>query len=363
VTRRALLIAAFCLLHMLTACSVFDSLTKPPEDRYQRHIDRHEYIQAIDIAERQHKKLLDKDSLSGEVSVDELAVWSARTEKAMEEAVRFQQREFVLIRGLQEKEEWRDARERTEFLLVNTPESSGLEKFVEAFEVDRQNYIKGVERSLLLLGSQAVPEAIAQYERIDAAGDDTSQARRSLKHLLSERLKLIESLSNQLRQAEENNNDKEALALARALQRVDDTPGILEKITAIRERLAANKELQIAGQSHAEEHSQQQLNAYGKALIEKRWVEARELLDHMLKERPDDGELQGQDTYLKEIFQREVFDARVHGEQLYAEGKIEEALAVWQSVVKMAPDDLQLAANIQRAQRILAKVKELKSAD
>ena len=83
----------------------------------------------------------------------------------------------------------------------------------------------------------------------------------------------------------------------------------------------------------------------------------------MLKERPDDGELLGQDTYLQEVFQREVLFARQQGEKLYAEGKIEEALAVWQSVVKMAPNDLQLAANIQRAQRILAKVEQLKNVD
>lgn len=348
---------------MLTACSVFDSLTMSPADRYQQHLDRHEYVHAIDIASRQYQVLLDKDVQSGEGGVDELDAWSTRKERALEKAGQFQKTEFGLIKLLQEKESWREARSRTEFLQDNTPESSELSNFFEAFEADRQNYILAVERSLLLLGSQAVPEAIAQYEKIDAAGDNTAEAKRALKHLLSERLKLLENLSEQLQLAEQSNNDQEALVLARAIQRVDDTPGILDKITAIRERLAASKELQIASPANAEEHSQQQLNAYGKALIEKRWVEARALLDHMLKEHPDDGELQGQDTYLKEVFQREVFDARVHGEQLYAEGKIEEALEVWQSVAKMAPDDLQLAANIQRAQRILAKVQELKSAN
>jgi hypothetical protein len=42
---------------------------------------------------------------------------------------------------------------------------------------------------------------------------------------------------------------------------------------------------------------------------------------------------------------------------------IEAALIAWQAVLPLAPNDAQLLANIERAQRILDKVKTLKQGD
>ncbi|MDB2410413.1 hypothetical protein N9W57_07315 [Pseudomonadales bacterium] len=55
--------------------------------------------------------------------------------------------------------------------------------------------------------------------------------------------------------------------------------------------------------------------------------------------------------------------ATAQGEVYYSEGNIEAALIAWQAVLPLAPNDAQLLANIERAQRILDKVKTLKQGD
>jgi len=110
----------------------------------------------------------------------------------------------------------------------------------------------------------------------------------------------------------------------------------------------------------SEQRFQKQLNEYGRALVNEQWLQARAVLDALLKARPRDSELLGQDTYLKEVFAKQVDEAKKSGEQLYSSGEIEQALELWRAVLPMAPDDAQLTGNIERAQRILSKVKALK---
>lgn len=367
------------LAQLVISCSVFQGWISPADERFHAYLAQHQYKRALMLANAQHEKAVEKESadkaekstetntesnakLVSKESEAQSSQWSSNIALALSKAERYLGEQIAVVEQLQKEEDWGQARERVRFLARNIPEDDALRIFLEEFEGRRVKRIEVLERSLLLLGTQTVPEAIELFEKLNAV-DDSPETKALLKHLLQKRQELLIALNQRLELAESNADYHAALTYARAIQRIDDSPGVLDRISALREKTIVRNQVRSANSKAAEQKESQQLSDYGKAVVEKRWVDARELLDQMLNERPHDGELQGQDTYLKEVFQKQVSSARESGEQLYAEGKIEEALAVWQSVLKMAPNDLQLATNIQRAQRILAKVQELKSVD
>ena len=80
----------------------------------------------------------------------------------------------------------------------------------------------------------------------------------------------------------------------------------------------------------------------------------------MLKQRPGDKALLDEQQRLADSLVIEVARATALGEAYYSEGNIEYALTAWQAALPLAPSDAQLLANIERAQRILDKVKTLR---
>ncbi len=48
------------------------------------------------------------------------------------------------------------------------------------------------------------------------------------------------------------------------------------------------------------------------------------------------------------------------GDQLYRDGQLEQAVAVWQSLLKLTPDNTSVKARIERAEHVLNKLQALR---
>ena len=172
---------------------------------------------------------------------------------------------------------------------------------------------------------------------------------------------MLASLREHLQIAKSEGQFDTALLYARAIARLAPSAEIDAVVAGLQRQLEPTiVEPAKPANPGISQLDQRQLQEYGKALVNEQWLHARTVLDKMLVARPRDSELLGQDTYLKEIFAQQVESAKKRGEQLYSAGEVEQALELWRAVLPMAPNDASLAANIERAQRILTKVKALK---
>ena len=109
------------------------------------------------------------------------------------------------------------------------------------------------------------------------------------------------------------------------------------------------------------QRSEQQLLKEAGTLIEQgAYLEAHVMLEEVLNSSPDNSEalalIQQLDSRLKQ--QAEILFSV--GDQLYRDGQLEQAVAVWKSLLKLSPDDTNLKARIERAERVLTKLESLR---
>lgn len=343
------------ILFVLNGCTLVAEITKSSQEKFDEQIEQHYYLSALNIADKALKK---------NKSDDMQTYWQQRKQEVNIAAETFQRNEQQAIDLFIKEGNWLEANKKERFLSEHLPLNSTRESFSDKFYEQKFAYLDSLNRKLLLFESKQIPEYLELYEMIYSADNENASSYDRLQRQRDKRDQVMTDLYLQLAEAEERKNFNLALEYARAIQRLQDSPNILAKIKSIRNQInqrtgKASSSKNSKGQLTAKQQSQ--LSEYGKAIIEEKWVSARTILDKMLADRPSDGELLGQDTYLKEVFFQRVSEAKAEGERLYSAGNIESALKTWRAVSPMAPKDLQLASNIERAQRILDKVESLKN--
>ena len=143
------------------------------------------------------------------------------------------------------------------------------------------------------------------------------------------------------------------LILAQAIQRSDRREQQLQQLQSRIEELGSV--------SPASERRRQQMADYGRALEQRDWLAARAQLAQMANETPGDPGIAGLQQELDAAIDDIVSQDKQKGEALYSAGDIETALLVWQEALDLRPEDTQLQNNIDRAQRILDKIRSLQN--
>lgn len=322
----------------------------------QRLADEQEYAAALALVERR-LAAVDEESAR--------ATWLLQQQEITADAEAYAAQLAADIDAMVAAGNWPDALSAIAWFDQRVPDaarsSENLRRWREAQTASQQ----AMAASWLVLRSQQLPEAIALLEKRLQLQPGNRALQKNLQQLREEATQVYRSIEPLFLQAEAAGERDGSLLYARALQRLEYREEIAQVLLRLREQQAVAAEQQetsaqpVAATGAAEREYQSLLSAYGKALVNSQWLEARKHLDRLLVLRPREAELLGQDTHLKEIFAAEVEQARTQGEQLYSAGDIEAALETWRAAQPLAGDDPQLQSNIERAQRILDKVREL----
>ncbi|MBT8148389.1 MAG: hypothetical protein KJO24_00550 [Gammaproteobacteria bacterium] len=290
--------------------------------------------------------------------------WQQLAGEINREAEQFRRDQSSRIDQLVSRLQWPDAHQRVQSMREQLPASDALDRYLLEYERQRQRFIDRQNAALLLLQARYLPEQIELLDKLAQAQPGNSRARKQLQRHQREREGVLGGLQQQLAAAREAGQLDTALMYARAVAGLAPSAKADALVADLQSRLASSAAQAASAAAMPNRQNdllfQKQLNEYGRALVNEQWLQARAVLDALLKARPGDSELQGQDTYLNEVFTAQVDAAKKSGEQLYSSGEIEQALELWRAVLPMAPDDAQLTGNIERAQRILSKVKALK---
>ena len=339
----------------LSSCTWINALSTPKPKAIESLLAQRHYNEVLDIAGRQ---------LSRSLSLEKASYWQSINDKATTEAAAFQQEQTQRLKRLARRNEWAKANVEQQFLQRHLPPNPQLSNLFILVDRQRRQHIDGLTRSLAKLEIKYLPQTLELYERLfEASPDDTA-----LDFVRQERLKrdrIVLVVKDYAAEAEAQQQYGLALDYMRSIQRLDDSAVILNQIKRLRTLLAEQQKQRVAlsNSSQLSKKQQQQLLDYDEAIAQQQWFEAKAILAAMLKQRPGDKSLIDEQQRLADQLVSEVEQAAAQAEVYYSEGNIEAALIAWQAVLPLAPKDAQLLANIERAQRILDKVKTLKQSD
>lgn len=159
-----------------------------------------------------------------------------------------------------------------------------------------------------------------------------------------------------------NYQSKHNLELARTCgrlaNRIEQTEDSKKKYDEINN--AYKQALKQSQQTRKQLSEKQLLKEAERQISKGQYLEAHELLEEILQSSPDNTRalqlFEQLDSTLKE--QAEILFSV--GDQLYREGKLEQAVTVWQSLLKLTPDNATVKAKIERAEHVLDKLQSLR---
>ncbi len=347
------LMQSVLLLSILCSCTWLQGLSTPKPQTIELLLEQKNYNEVLAVVDTQLARSLDEQERNYWVSVRD----QASTESAV-----FQQEQIPRLKRLARRNEWQTANIEQDFLQRHLPNNEVLDSTFTEVDLQRQQYIDGLTLGLARLEAQHLPKTLRFYERLHKADAQDVVALRRWQQEKEKRDRLMVTVKTYAAIAETEQQYTLALEHWRSIQRLEDSPEILSQIKRLRSLLLEQQKQKVArsNSSALSKKQQQQLLDYDAAINQQQWLNAKNILTKMLKQRPGDKTLLNEQRQLTESIVLEIERATALGEAYYSEGNIEYALTAWQAALPLAPNDSHLLANIERAQRILDKVKALK---
>ena len=276
-------------------------------------------------------------------------------EVAVQKALEYET--YILTRGKQfhDKQLWQKAYITYEQGLEKLPGSAAIQQAMNEFVVQRDAYIKQLSYEILFNKSQAIlANSPIQNKITTAAPDNYRYSTMSRHHELEKNEITVELLdcAESTLHANQLITSQKCLELASNLYG-DPSP---KRLQALQNKLKKKRKSlsQLLSQT-----AQTNLAATADALKNRKLKDA---YDHIQK-IPAEEQQKPAVVKLREQLNKEikltVKQGAATGRKLYSAGKIKEALEIWQALLLLEPDNLALKNHIERAQRVLKKLKSL----
>ncbi len=258
---------------------------------------------------------------------------------------------------LEKQGEWHAAEQRFVAALDRYPQSEKLQKAHEAFLQRRERYLHKLEQALLMnranwliqnapIRTEVVRVLPEDYRRYPALRDYDRQVRRTargldqcLREALDEkRPDLLEACLELRLKLDPQHLDKTLIATARKT---------LARHRA-RERRKENDTTRALITELKQGYSHDNL------------LRARRHLDRLAERPPADAASRTLRRELEHRFRQGIEQGIAAGRKRYSQGDVAGALAIWQPLAKIDPDNEKLLDHIARAERVLEKLERLR---
>lgn len=258
----------------------------------------------------------------------------------------------------EQKQRWREADRIFALALEYVPNSEILQAARKQLDERREEREQALRAELLInKGDQLLKDA-RSYEQI-AQLNPGFLTRLEVNAYQRKRKKVAAQLLAQGKLAIERRDygfAKRCLAVA---DRLDTSVEIGRALQLADARLQKNKRSRprqaLKGSDLAE-----QIEHYHETLVQGDLVLAQQQLAQMQQKFADDPRLQPLTAELRVLVEAKVATATEHARVLYSEGDVQQALALWQEVLPLDPDNPDLQLNISRAQRVLENLRVLR---
>ncbi|MBI1422831.1 MAG: hypothetical protein GC149_05130 [Gammaproteobacteria bacterium] len=346
---RAIFISSLVLT--MTGCAFLNSFDSDLDKQIDVWMAQHEYGKILDTLRYVRP------------SNAKYPLLQKKRQQAIEEARRFEQEKIATSLNEIEKGQWHDAEVTLTDALAKLPDSKALHATYQEFLRQRAQYLKSLYMQLSINKAewlvkdrpiqQQLKRTLPEDKKTQAAMDDYG--------------KDSQEIYQQMLECGNNAAATDDLELA---QRCYQLAYKLQPDTKIKTTLANIQEkLERKHLPPPQTHEKQPaLSQLGRNLLDKskKDLEAghlKQAIDHYDRIPLADKRLAAVKAYGEEIKRRvrdNVSQGIELGRKLYSQGQVEQALAVWNKLRELDPDNENLLSHIDRAERVLEKVQQLR---
>jgi len=275
----------------------------------------------------------------------------------MQKALQYETEVLSHGKQLLDDQHWQQAYLTYEQGLEKLPGSAAIQAAMHEFLLQRDAYIKQLSYQILLNKSQVILANDPLQKKITTAVPDDYAYQIQTRHHEEEKndvaAKLIECAEYSLK-ANQLVTSQRCLSLASRLY--DKSPPKNQQV--LQEQL--NKKRQALSRLLSET-AQINLSAAEDSLKNNRLKEAMDYLKKVPAEEQQKPAVKKLQQQLSEKIKRAVKKGAARGRKLYSDGKIKAALERWQALLVLDPGNQELRKLIDRAERVLKKLKSLGS--
>jgi tetratricopeptide (TPR) repeat protein len=342
---------ASLLLLILSGCAFLNSFNNDLDKQVDIWMAQHEYSKVLDTLQYIRP------------SNPKYQLLQRKRQQAIEESKRYQQAQIANTLNLIEKGQWHEAELTLNDAIEKLPDSQPLHKTYQEFIKQRAQYLKSLYNQLYINKAEwLVKDKPVQQQLSHTLPDDrkTQQAledfRKDIQHVYQQLLVCGSAAA----QVDDLELAEQCYQLANKLQ---PSPAIKNTLVDIQEKL--DRKLVPSPQPKQQTPAISQL---GRNLLEKskKAVQAGNLklaLSLYNKIPSADKSLGEIKTYNDEMTRRireNVNQGIELGRKLYSQGQVEQALAIWNKLRDLDPDNENLLSHIDRAEHVLEKIKQLR---
>lgn len=268
----------------------------------------------------------------------------------------YEQQQLAAIQSHMQKHEWQQAHEVVSTALKKLPDSEPLRDARQDFLQKRALYLNKLHiHQSIYKAEWLIKNKQVQEELIAATPEDTTARRnyrRYTRQVEDSYLEMVEC-GEECTESGELELAERCFSLANNLQ-----PGqaLQSRLNALQDKLAGQKE------NRKDELTRQGQNILSEAKKQMQAGDLKKAIAEFSKLSIKDKNHSQSKSFKKEL------DTRVHehvkqnielGRKLYSQGEIKQALAIWNDIRELDPDNEYLISHIERAQRVLDKVNKL----
>lgn len=342
---------AFASLLFLSSCAFLNSFSSDLDKQVDIWMSQHEYGKILDTLQyirpsNPKYKLLQK-----------------KRQQAIKASRHYEQATITKSLNLIEKGQWHEA----ELILTNAieklPDSQPLHKTYQEFLKQRTVYLKSLYTQLSINKAEWLVKDKPVQQQLDRTLPDDTKTRGAMEEYRRQTRHVYQQLLACGVEATNMSNLEIAEQCYRLADKLLPNATVKNKLAAIRQKLSRNQKPDKEQQSASPAISQLGHNLLEKS---KKALEAGHLklaINQYNKIPGSDKNLDIVKTYGAEMHRRireNVNQGIELGRKLYSQGQVEQALAVWNKLRDLDPDNENLLSHIDRAERVLEKIKKLR---
>ena len=271
-------------------------------------------------------------------------------------AAQYEKSTLEQAENFSKQKHWAEAMHLYDEAINNLPDSKKIKNARAKFIKKRDKYLKQLKNKLLVSSAKTLSKKTATTKEIAQVNPDDSKA----KNLLSSHIREVKLTANKLITCAEDsikNNDiqlaEECLSLASNLSTSEKTS---KKIKYLNSKIKKEKT------------SRRKKNKKSIKVIKMSLAQVKNIPE-LIRYKKDIQAIYQQDKSNKKIIRlKKELDNRVdgilkkgikEGQDLYSQGRIQQALNQWNQLYKLKPTDTRLNEYIHRAERVLKKLQSL----
>lgn len=345
---RLLLFVYLFLSCYLTGCAYLNSFRSDLPQQIDEWVKQKEYHQALSILSH-----IDPTNKNYSLLI-------AKKKEIIKLIGVFEKRKISRAQKLARENQWDRASTVYTDALKKLPTSKPISNAYATFVIKRDEHVKELQSDLLPSMAERLIHDIQIQIKITKVIPSDIKAHLLLKKLKNDAKTTSASLISLSDDALKNKNYTQAKRYILLSHKLSPTSGTKQRLTRINKKIG-KLDKNIAHQ--AKIAYEELLSKYKHAFKQGNLLQAHQIIMELRRHNKNDPQTKELYEQLDAKIKSTVRSGIIEGRKLYTQGEIKQALDKWNQLRPLDPDNSELLASINRAERVLNKLRSLKDSN